>query len=133
MVKKSLRKVFLIDCEVYPFDVLISIGENDKHFLNTVSKKLPARAFEELKQADNMMTFSPTTQARTMMFSTGQFIIRFRKFPTTCEELGMVNHEIFHIVDMLFRKIGMPLRKESSEAYAYLIGYLTTKFLENIR
>jgi len=37
----------------------------------------------------------------------------------------IVAHEVFHAVELLMDRIGCKLTDESSEAYAYLIGYLT--------
>lgn len=130
MVKK---KVFKIDCGTYPFDVLISIGETNKQFINTLSKYIPPSTFRKLDQEDSeIINFAVTTHARTTMFHTGQFVIRFRHMPKSHQDFGMISHELFHIVEILFRKIGMPLQKASSEAYAYLMGHLVTQFYEKL-
>lgn len=37
---------------------------------------------------------------------------------------GIIAHECFHIVRIVMDYVGIPLTKESEEAYTYLLGYL---------
>lgn len=131
-MKNKKPIVFIIKNEIYTFDVLVSIGETNEQFVKTISKKLPNSAVDELVEDPSIIQFGPTTQARTMMFETGQIVIRLRERPRVSTDHGIIAHEIFHVAEFLFRHIKMPLTPESSEAYAYLIGFLTTKFYEKI-
>jgi hypothetical protein len=69
---------------------------------------------------------------RTVMFKSGHFLIRMPVVPSTCGEYGTLAHEIFHCVEFLMERIGMRLTVDSDEAYAYLIGYLTTEIYKRI-
>ena len=62
---------------------------------------------------------------RCVTFDTNQTVIRLDEIPGTCADYGTLQHEIFHAVDQIFRRIGMNLSEDSDEAYAYMIGYLT--------
>jgi hypothetical protein len=131
-MKKNKSKNFIIECEVYSFDLYISIGEDDKQFLNNIAKKLPPECLEELKEDPEIVIFGKTTLARAMMFDNGQLAIRFKRYPQSCRDYGNISHELFHVVDFLFHHLKMPLTPDTREAYAYLIGYITTKFYENL-
>jgi hypothetical protein len=41
------------------------------------------------------------------------------------KNIGTLAHEVFHVVDNVFRDKGLKLTEESCEAYAYYIGKLT--------
>ena len=70
---------------------------------------------------------------RYCLFKSGQSLIRIKGKPKTPEEFGTLQHEIFHIAASLLWRIGMKLKvKSSDEAYAYLIGYLTTEIYKKI-
>lgn len=125
-------KVFVIKGEVYPFDILVSIGQTDKQFINTVCKYLPESVVSEFERDISIFQFNPTTNARTTMLETGQTIIRMKSMPEKAKDHGIIAHEIFHAVEFLFRYVNIPLTDSSNEAYAYLIGFITTKFYENI-
>lgn len=140
MAKTNKRKVtlknkpryFVIKNDVYPFDIIVSINQTDKQFVSTMANKLPPKILDELKTDPTIVEFAPTTLARTMMFTSGQMAMRFTQIPSTSEELGAAAHEIFHCVEFLFRHINLPLTDSSSEAYAYMIGYITKKFYEKL-
>ena len=131
-MKNKKPLVFIIRNEIYPFDVLVSIGETNEQFVKTISKNLPISAVDELEQDPTILKFGPTTVARTMMFDTGQIVIRMSHKPESYVDHGIIAHEIFHVVEFLFRHLSMNLTPDSSEAYAYLIGFLTTKFYEKL-
>lgn len=77
---------------------------------------------------------SRTVQGRTVMFSSNQTLIRLKEYPRTPTEYGNLQHEIFHAVTFIMDRIGMKLVvTESDEAYAYLVGYLTTEIYKKIK
>lgn len=108
-------KYKIIPYVIYPFNVIVSF-QKFSELEKTLKEILHEDVWDEIKIFDN--DFS----ARTVMFSSGQTCICFRKFYH-----GIVAHEVFHAVDFLMDKIGMSLVPESNEAYAYLIEYLTNE------
>lgn len=44
-------------------------------------------------------------------------------------EYGMIAHEAFHVAAAVMRLSGVTLCKESEEAFAYYVGFLTTAFI----
>lgn len=62
----------------------------------------------------------------------GKTYIKVEISKEVMEEPGVLAHEFFHVVQFLFEFIGLPLNRESSEAYAYLLQYLLDSYFENI-
>jgi hypothetical protein len=76
---------------------------------------------------------SDSKAARAVMFENGQCLIRMRNIPKNPMDIGMLQHEIFHVVTFVMSNIGMDLViKSTDEAYAYLIGYLTKVIHEKL-
>ncbi len=120
---------FIIPLIVYPFDVMVSFGESNKEIEKCLLKyKLTAN---DIKLA---IFTSNSIQGRTVMFSSNQSLIRLRNIPKQSKDFGDLQHEIFHCISFIMLKIGMPLKiKKSDEAYAYLIGYLTTEIYKRLK
>lgn len=49
--------------------------------------------------------------------------------PETPKQIGILAHEAFHAAEIFAKSIGIKHSKESSEFYAYLIGYVVTETL----
>lgn len=132
--KTSMKgKVFLINCGTYPFDVLVSVGQTDDEFRKSLPKYVPPCALKELEEDPDILKFeNKTVQGRTIYFANGYLIIRLKHYPKTTSHQSHLAHEVFHAVEFLFIHINMPLTKASSEAYAYLIGYLTKQIYEKL-
>lgn len=69
---------------------------------------------------------------RTTVIDTGKIIIRIFKYPVTTDDYSIVVHEIFHSVQFTFDNIGIKLNNETSEAWAYLIDYITRQIFNKI-
>jgi hypothetical protein len=129
-MKKGLN--FIIPLHIYPFDIMFSVGQTDKDFTKSLKLALPKSLYKEMKD-NTIFHLEPGCRGRTAIhLSGGQTIIRLPSKPSTPQEFGTVSHEIFHGVDFIFNKIGIPLSEYSDEAYAYLIGYVTEKFYEEV-
>jgi hypothetical protein len=116
---------FIINFLVYPFDVMISVNETDKQLKKEIKKF-------GLKW-DNNLKLKPNSTGICMQYETGQIIIRLLNFKNTNENYGTLQHEIFHAVHFLMKRIGIKLCMNSSEAYAYAIQFLTEKIYGGIR
>lgn len=122
MAKKKLNAI--IPLVIYPFDVMVSFGQSDKEF----KKYLSAKGVEWND------IFIMDGQGKYVMTNRNQSIIRLWNYPDEPELYGTLQHEIFHCVTMILDKVGMKFDLQSSdEAYAYLIGYLTTEIYKLIK
>ena len=122
--KKEPSFATIISMEVYPFDVILSVNQDDDQ-LGAELDKYPKLTEEDIRACAYPSEF---VHGRAVLFSTGASIIRLRKLPTTSKDYGILAHEIFHIVTFVLERVGMSLDiNTSDEAYAYLTGYLTEK------
>lgn len=118
-------KNFIIPLVVYPFQVMVSIGEPD----DVLKKKLISHGVD---MSQIILTHSETQRGRCIIFGGNQTLIRMYKPVKTAEDYGSLQHEIFHATEFILERIGMTLCKKSDEAYAYLIGYLTTEIYKKL-
>lgn len=117
-------KNFVISLVVYPFDVMVSLGESDEELRRSLKKV-------DTEWEDNMQC---TGIGRFYMNDRNQSIIRLSVYPKSNEDYGTLSHEIFHAVTHILDRIGMRLiLLKSDEAYAYLTGYLTTEIYKKIK
>jgi len=123
-MKKSPSFSIIIPLAIYPFDVMVSVGQDDEQ-LGKVLDKVSNLTEDDIRACAYP---SPYTKGRAVMFTTNASIIRLRKLPETSEEYGTLAHEIFHIVTFVMDRVGLQLALGvSDEAYSYLVGYLTTE------
>jgi hypothetical protein len=126
MKKKSLN--FIVPLVIYPFDVMVSLGEKDEDVIKRLKKTNVQESEFHLIEMDGK-----PGQGRAVIFDCGASIIRLWNYPTYAEDYGSLAHEIFHIVSFVMYKIGQPLEvRVSDESYAYLIGYLTKEIYKKI-
>lgn len=109
---------FIIKYQVYPFDMMVVFCEDPKDLIAHLSKTFDKEAMDFIKS----LAFGI---GKTIMTPTGQTILWLNKKPETCFEHGTLQHEIFHAVCFLMDRIGIVFSKESDEAFAYMIGYIT--------
>lgn len=118
---------FIIPLVVYPFDVIVSISESDE----ALFKKLKKRGIDVADT--NLSVYSNTTRGRTIIFSGNQSLIRMYELRDTPEWYGNLAHEVFHAVEFILERVGMKLTMKSDEAYAYLVGYITTEIFKRLK
>ncbi len=115
---------FIVDLKIYPYDIMFSFGETNKQLYKTLDKyKIP---YDE--QGKSVIDESDG-KYRTIMFPTGQTLVRIAKKPKQPNEYAVVVHEIYHAVNNVMRNIGMTYSADSEEAYAYCIQYVTQEVL----
>lgn len=59
-------------------------------------------------------------------------LVHLPEFPTTPDQYGTVTHELFHATEMILHKVGISYSAKSSEAYAYVIGFLSAQVFESL-
>jgi len=110
-------KHFLINLDVYPFDVLVSINQTDDQL------KKVMRTLNVAKEIiDTMPTMSETSKGSTLMLPTNQTIIRLKTLTNKHEFMAIIAHEALHATSFILNKVGIPFDQEASEeAYTYLM------------
>lgn len=104
---------------VYPFNLIVTYLPYKK-LKKELKKRLPKSDWADIK------LFNDDYNGMTYMFEGGVTCINFKNFTP-----GVLSHEAFHAVHFLMDAIDMPLSQDSSEAYAYLLGYIVNKVTEN--
>ncbi len=130
-MKKKLNKIIPIG--LYPFDLMISFNESDKEVITALSKFniTPDNSNETtLWNMDN----SKTKIGRMVMFVGKQTILRLNFVPKLKDsfEMGLLQHEIFHVVGFMMSEINTPLNSDTHEVYAYLVQYLTEQIYKEL-
>lgn len=118
-------KIFIVSCEVYPFDVLVYFGEDRKPLFKELKKSITKTEISKLKALD-------FKKGKTVMFKGGQTLLWLRQKPNSIQDLSILNHEIFHCSCFILEKVGIRYSKKSDEAYAYLIQFLSKKIYNEI-
>ena len=119
---------FVIDYVVYPFELMVSMGEDKEVFKKRLKKRLPEDMRHEVEDEFCNTEF----QAQTVMFSGGMTAVWFRECPIKASQYALIAHEVFHAVDFLFQRINIKLSNDSNEAYAYLLQYITEQIYKKL-
>ncbi len=127
--KKKTGKFFLIKMGIYPFDVMVSVDEPDDVLIKRLEKY--GNDKEDFK---GLMNLHETVRGRLAMLPSNQSVIRLVSQPTKHEMMNVISHEVFHSATYILDRIGMKFKLGTSdEAYAYLIGYLTTEIYKKLK
>lgn len=117
-------KNFLVKLVIYPFDVMVSLGETDKELKKSLNK------YEDAEWDEDMICYG---DGRAIITENNHSIIRLKKYPVTNEDYSYLQHEIFHIVTFIMDRIGVKFKLlTSDETYAYLIQFLTKEIYNKI-
>lgn len=115
----------IISLVVYPFEVMVSMNQSDKSFIKSVK----SYGITDISDSIFKLDENNLCRARSIMYSSGKSILRLNFTPKYNEPLriGLLHHEIFHIVHFIMDDINTPLTESTSEPYAYLVQHLTTE------
>jgi hypothetical protein len=113
---------FVLPYYIYPCRVMFSFGETNSELAAALVSHMTAEAIRE-----GLHLMEPEDAGKTTTYNNGFTLVRMRVTPHLPEDMGVLAHEIGHAVINLMLYIGMPLSRESAEAYTYLIEYLTTE------
>lgn len=123
---KRKKKMFVINHGSYPFDVLFCIDTPYEEVLKEL-KKLGQNLTQREKEELEMQGIG-----RTVMLCNYQTVIQIKSLKDKNRHKANIAHEIFHAVEFLFNEIGLELRKESGEAFAYQIQHLTEQIYKKL-
>jgi hypothetical protein len=127
-MRKNKSINFVIDYAVYPFELMVSFGEDIEIFKKRLRAKLP----EDIRHEIDSEFGVDLCSGRTVMFSGGMTAMWFREYPLKASQYALIAHEVFHAVDFLFQRINIKLSDDSNEAYAYLIQYITEQIYRKL-
>ena len=120
---------FIFPMYVYPFDLMVSIGQNDEEITGSLKKAGVTKDVEMCHYGDN-------GAARYTIWPGGRnlCLIRLKFLPRSSHDYGMLSHEILHVVISAIRLIGGKISDcgSSDEMYTYLMSYITEQILKRI-
>jgi hypothetical protein len=137
-MKKKVAKPrslnFVIPLVIYPFDIMVSIGETDEAFQKAIRRHMPPNCLKDLETDPGILNLGNTTDGRTINFSTGhQTVIRLKHWPDVVRWQGILSHEVFHACSFVLWRMGIPLEIEKTdEVYAYLIDHVNTDIYKRL-
>ena len=107
---------------------MISIDETDEILLKRLIKQGNTK-----EDCEPLLNMGETVRGRCVMLSSNLTVIRLRKQPKKYDMMSVISHEVFHATSFILERIGMKLEVlVSDEAYAYMIGFLTTKIYKKL-
>lgn len=111
-----MKKHLIINGTIYPFGVIV-FWDCDIEYVKGV--------FAELGDDINLDNLLEGGQGgRTRRLERGDVVVWLKRKPETVDSYGVLVHELFHAVELLFEWLPIPLTESSSEAYAYYLEYL---------
>lgn len=111
----------MIPATIYPSNIYIFKGftyETAFHDLTSISE-------DTLKIITSIMFQNP---GYTIMIPDGSVIILLRS--DMCKDVSIIAHEAFHAVEFIMERVGILHSPETSEAFAYLLGYIVKKIMK---
>ena len=122
------EKFFTISLEIFPYDVVVSYGQNDKQITNSL--KLIGVDEESIKS----MTECPPSTYSGLCLEVNknlQTIIRIKKLDKW-NKLSTVVHEVTHATIFIYEAMGTKLTMDSCEFYCYMNQYLVTEIMKKL-
>jgi hypothetical protein len=116
-VDSSKNKSFYceLDCGIFPYKVLLIVGESDANAKRILRLKSEGLTDEDIEDALSITV----NDARTSQFYGGNMIIRMRMW-----DEALLTHELFHVVVNIYHTLNEEIGWKHEETGAYLIQYL---------
>jgi hypothetical protein len=121
------KQHFIINYEVYPFELMVIAGHKLDKVRKLLTKRLPKNCHKEIE------VLKGESLAETFMFSCGATVILFSDRVTGKYKKEIITHESFHAVKYLMDEIGQKLTDESEESYAYLQQYIFKQIMKKLK
>lgn len=119
---------FLIDCLIYPSDIVVFVDSSKKEIKKTMRK----HRYDDKEISQVLSKLKKSVNARCEMMEDGLVFIFLKS--NVKDFYSKVCHESFHTTTFILDRVGVKLRMGSSdEAYAYLLGFITAEIFKNIK
>lgn len=120
---------FEIPVDIYRRSILVCINESNEE----VKRILLESDYSEEKSNEVSEYWPDGIGAFTHVFDSRNCFMRFKILNVDPKFHDQVAHEIFHCAAAILDHMGIKLGSKPEEAYAYLIGYITRQFYENLK
>ena len=120
---------FLIDCLIYPSDIVVFVDSSNKEIKKTMRK----HGYDDTGISQVLSKLKNCVNARCEMMMEDGLVFIFLK-SNVKDFYSKVCHESFHATTFILDRVGVRLRMGSSdEAYAYLLGFITAEIFKKIK
>ncbi len=117
----------MIHLDMFYRDLLVVFG-NEKQTRERLRMYFDKEEIDELLEG-----FSFREKGKTVYASKfNAFFVWIPEPPKTAQDVGFLVHELFHSTYAVMCNSGISLSEDSEEAFAYMIGYMTEKVLEQL-
>lgn len=128
---------FILDVPPYPAQIMVSINQSNEKLIRAVKKwkiidKRSCLTFVEAIEEEKG-TGKDLGGMIHDLTGTGIMILRVYRPIKSPESRGNLAHEIFHIAEKVADFVGIKHCSGSSEAFAYIISYLTEEIYKKIK
>ena len=104
----------------FPFDVIVFYGSKREKVIEWAKETIP----EQFSENHEMYEFNGV--GRSIMTDGGWTILWTKE-----KDIPILTHEIFHVCEFLFRRIGIEYNIGSGELWAYMSQYIMSEILKN--
>lgn len=111
-----------MDCGVFPYKVLLSVGESD----STITKLLRKHTKADDREIHDII--GECENGSAYHFKGGNCFIMLREY-----DLGLLVHELFHVVVFIYDNLGEQIDVDHQESGAYLIMHMLYNVLDYIK
>lgn len=124
MLAKVKKNSFHVKCEIYPLRLFCFFGSREDLF-----KEL--ERFVIKKDLDEMKGFTYGA-GKVIQYNNLDMILWMPIIPKDYSHYGTLAHEIFHTVEYLFEIIGIEHHPKTSEAWTYMVQFVTTEIYKGL-
>ncbi len=122
-----MTQSFLINIDPFCRDIIVCFGSLRDALLT----------YHDVDKVDALLSkldFSnPRLKGKTIYDNeSGILAVWSPAMPTTPEDFGFLVHELFHATCVVIATIGAQPSDDTEEVYAYLLGYLTKRVLDEL-
>ncbi len=114
-IKKQKPIFKIINARTYPYDILFTVSSSEEQIIKYLYAEIGYKMDDEEKKHIDIKYKA----GRTVRLKNNAIILW-----TRTNDISVIGHEIFHVVELLMERINTPLNEYTSEPYAYLIEYL---------
>lgn len=123
------KKSFIIPVDIYNKDVMVCIGNLDFLFEELGKYEFTESDIQKVKDGINKDILG---YGFTISYDNGANVIWIDGMLNIGQMMNVMNHEVYHAAQALYRSIGVYPSKSNEECYAYLHEYLLRSIMEKL-
>lgn len=120
MSDKSCKKIHVFDPEIYPRKLFVLRGKDKESIISSEFETVSGDALDmDMSGSPGSATWKNVTHKGTGLLGSLVWIIDSR------QKSKDMAHEAVHIVNGMFKELGIDMSYDHDEHYAYMVGWVT--------